>query len=298
MGRFDYVKKRLKDKAPLEVAIILGMRNIYTPAALYKSICTELDKVSSGLPNEWRVLCQGKDRRSWVGLNSAARSLLELCYEIGEIHGLSEFNIESIADSVWGVTQLFYYRNYKICENEWEYFDICKCCWRLAPRADLASEQPAFCDLHNPRPQNIDGERRSNKEYQSHRRLLKYLPDTLSRVQKRIPSKQFINSTLCSFELKPTIFPRLSSHITSKNPSKINLEKILECLLLDVPDFPEKDNIDQIKGHIVALIETQEEILTKIKIYNILVHAEAWLEIKSTNRRGGNRKGAGRPPLK
>lgn len=298
MGLFDYVNRRMENKAPLEVAIILGMRGTYTPAALHKSICAELDNVCLGLSSEWKMFCRGKDRRSWVGINSAARKLLEIPHETGNMHGLSDFTIESITDSVWGVTQLFYNRDYKHCENEWEDFDICKCCWRLAPKGALPDGQPAFCDLHNPRPQNRKGEKWSNKEYQSHRRFLKYLPETLSRIKKHIPSKQFINSSLSVFELNPNIFPQLSTHIASNNLPQINLKETLLCLLLDVPDIPEKDNIDQIKGHIDALIGSQEEILTKIKIYSILVHAEAWLEIKSTNRRGGKRKGAGRPPLK
>jgi len=264
----------------IENAIMSKMAELpRTPSGL----CVAID---AALPPEsqtalaWRRYCQGPQKRTWKGIEAAAKAMavranfdahvLEIAAEKDLLESANAIllALPQISGPAW--------RDREKREQKWAQIDFCALCWRLTAAGATTIRRPPLCEKHKPR----------TPEYQRQTRLKTALPAALVAVKEALKGAGGVEAVRKN--LPPEIlkaFPHITREARAAEIDPAVLPDLLKLLLQDVED----SNDGKIRS------KTEEWSYGGEWAAGTLLYAEAWLGLAEKRKHGGRRSGAGRP---
>lgn len=291
--------------------------------------------IEAVLPNDilssWKRYFFGKKRRSWKGIEQAARAMAIGASFDDEVLQIAPKDVlAAAANAIYSVVPQMYgpvWRDRENRENEWARIDFCALCWRFAPSGgSVTSRRPPLCEHHKPR----------TAEYQKHKRLITNWSE--DKIASQISAGgattpwgeafRVARSSLATVGGPRRISPKLSpevldslthvrDYVSSFGVDTSDLQELLRCLLLDkgTPDSPDEiirrtaessvllagllERPSDYKKMIVELAKQDPRLanLTGLDAAGVILSAEAWLSLLASPSpfHGGCRPGAGRP---
>lgn len=227
----------------------------------------------------WNMYCQGKLKRSWKGIETAARQMHLSDEDDTCKHKLADVSIiHTAANAILSILPEI--RKAQKHDKIWSEVNFCRLCWRLGPAGDVLQNRPPLCEKHQVMEILDDShgggiKERKNPEYRKHKRLEQYFKDHYLKTKDRV-------GFLCEWNQKVTEskFPFLCKYLEGYSVDEGDLESILNILLLDVSD-PQKT----IAGNIKEWLVSKDGY-----IFGTFTYAEAWLSLLAEKSVGGDRR--------